>query len=178
MSSTNPSIQFLRGTNAKKTSTTNTNTVLAAGQPFYETDTNKLYVGDGATALGSLKPIGGEYSLTKTGSTIYLKKDGVTVSQVTDSSGSGGDGNYYHSTGSWSGLTYTATANGGAPALSLTIPTGTTSTTVAKGDHTHAYLTNGTHSAAAPAKSGTVALTSDLPTFSYSGTTLTITSNA
>lgn len=46
--------------------------------------------------------------------------------------------NYYHTTGSWSGLTYTATANGGAGALAFTIPTGTTSTTVALGNHTHA----------------------------------------
>ena len=45
--------------------------------------------------------------------------------------------NYYHTTGSWSGLTYTATANGGAGELAFTIPTGTTSTTVAVGDHTH-----------------------------------------
>lgn len=45
--------------------------------------------------------------------------------------------NYYHTTGSWSGLTYTATANGGAGALAFTLPTGTTSTTVATGNHTH-----------------------------------------
>lgn len=45
--------------------------------------------------------------------------------------------NYYHTTGSWSGLTYTATANGGAGALAFTIPTGTTSTTVSVGNHTH-----------------------------------------
>lgn len=45
--------------------------------------------------------------------------------------------NYYHSTGSWSGLTYTATSNNSAPTLKFTIPTGTTSTTVAVGNHTH-----------------------------------------
>ena len=45
--------------------------------------------------------------------------------------------NYYHTTGSWSGLTYTATANGGAGALEFTIPTGTTSSTVAVGNHNH-----------------------------------------
>ena len=50
------------------------------------------------------------------------------------------DTNYYHTTGSWSGLTYTATANGGAGALAFTIPTGTTATTVAVGNHTHSYL--------------------------------------
>ena len=49
------------------------------------------------------------------------------------------DTNYYHTTGSWSGLTYTATANGGAGALAFTIPTGTSATTVAIGNHTHNY---------------------------------------
>lgn len=47
--------------------------------------------------------------------------------------------NYYHTSGSWSGLTYTATANGGAGALAFTIPTGTSATTVAVGNHTHDY---------------------------------------
>ena len=47
------------------------------------------------------------------------------------------DTNYYHTTGSWSGLTYTATANGGAGALAFTIPTGTSATTVAVGNHNH-----------------------------------------
>lgn len=45
--------------------------------------------------------------------------------------------NSYHTSGSWSGLTYTATANGGAGALAFTIPTGTTASTVSRGDHTH-----------------------------------------
>ena len=49
---------------------------------------------------------------------------------------------YYHSTGSWNGLTYTATAHEGAPELKFTLPTGTTGTTVALGNHTHSqYLT-------------------------------------
>lgn len=43
----------------------------------------------------------------------------------------------YHKTGTWSGLTYTAQAVNSASALSFTIPTGTTSTTVARGDHDH-----------------------------------------
>ena len=46
----------------------------------------------------------------------------------------------YHTTGTWSGLTYTATANGGAGELKFEIPTGTTATTVAVGNHTHSYL--------------------------------------
>ncbi len=50
---------------------------------------------------------------------------------------------YYHSTGSWDGLTYTATAHEGAPELKFTLPTGTTATTVARGDHTHSqYVTS------------------------------------
>lgn len=50
---------------------------------------------------------------------------------------------YYHSTGSWNELTYTATAHEGAPELKFTLPTGTTATTVARGDHTHSqYVTS------------------------------------
>ena len=47
------------------------------------------------------------------------------------------DTNYYHSSGSWNNFTYTATANNGAPELAFTIPTGTTGSTVAIGNHTH-----------------------------------------
>lgn len=45
--------------------------------------------------------------------------------------------NYYHKTGSWNGLTYTAGKVGSPDDLSFTIPTGTTSTTVALGNHNH-----------------------------------------
>ena len=61
----------------------------------------------------------------------------ITVPIVTDT-------NYYHSTGSWNGLTYTAANNGGAPTLSFTIPTGTSATSVAVGNHTHGYYTKPT----------------------------------
>lgn len=67
---------------------------------------------------------------------------GITSTMVTTALGytpPTSDTNYYHTTGSWSGLTYTATANGGAGALAFTIPTGTTATTVAVGNHTHKY---------------------------------------
>lgn len=47
-------IQFKRGTADKRKINTD---VLVKGQPFFETDTNKLYMGDGTTALKSLKPI-------------------------------------------------------------------------------------------------------------------------
>ena len=48
----------------------------------------------------------------------------------------------YHKTGSWSGLTYTATDVGTGQALAFTIPTGTSATTVAAGNHTHGYISN------------------------------------
>lgn len=44
-------IQFLRGTKSKVAASTE---VLADGQPLYETDTNKLKVGDGSTQAKSL----------------------------------------------------------------------------------------------------------------------------
>ena len=47
------------------------------------------------------------------------------------------DTNQYHKTGSWNGLTYTADAVNNADELAFTIPTGTSSTTVAAGDHNH-----------------------------------------
>lgn len=53
----------------------------------------------------------------------------------------------YHKTGSWSGLTYTALAVNGAEELKFTLPTGTSGTTVALGNHTHSQylpLTGGT----------------------------------
>ena len=43
----------------------------------------------------------------------------------------------YHKSGSWSGLTYTATAVNDADELKFTIPTGTSGTTVAVGNHNH-----------------------------------------
>ena len=48
------------------------------------------------------------------------------------------DTNKYHKTGTWNGLTYTATAVNSADALAFTIPTGSTATTVALGNHQHA----------------------------------------
>lgn len=51
------------------------------------------------------------------------------------------DANYYHTTGTWNGLTYTAAKVGSPGDLAFTIPTGTSSTTVAVGNHTHAWNT-------------------------------------
>lgn len=46
-------IQFLRGTAEKADSDTHKSKVLAAGQPFFETDTGTLYIGDGEATLGN-----------------------------------------------------------------------------------------------------------------------------
>lgn len=64
-----------------------------------------------------------------TATTTWLRNDGTWATPP--------DTNKYHKTGSWSGLTYTATAVNGADALTFTIPTGTTSATVALGNHNH-----------------------------------------
>lgn len=79
--------------------------------------------------------------------------------------------NYYHSNGSWNGLTYTATANGGAPELKLTIPTGTSGTTVALGNHTHKYAGSDTvgGSATSAVKLDSSAGTSTLPVYFKDG---------
>ena len=50
----NNSIQFLRGTSTQRASHSEASLV---GQPIYETDTNKLYVGDGTTQVRNLQPI-------------------------------------------------------------------------------------------------------------------------
>lgn len=68
-----------------------------------------------------------------------VKTSSYTIGKSVPSNAVFTDTNYYHTTGSWNGLTYTATANGGAGALAFTIPTGTSSTQVAIGNHTHSY---------------------------------------
>lgn len=50
----NNSIQFLRGTSSQRASCTETS---LAGQPVYETDTNRLYVGDGKTNVNDLTAV-------------------------------------------------------------------------------------------------------------------------
>ena len=47
-------IQVLRGTSSQRASHSEVST---DGQPIYETDTNKLYVGDGTTRVRYLQPI-------------------------------------------------------------------------------------------------------------------------
>ena len=50
----NNGIQFLRGTSTQRASNTQ---ISLLGQPIYETDTNRLYVGDGVTKVNALKPV-------------------------------------------------------------------------------------------------------------------------
>lgn len=50
----NNSIQFLRGTEAQRATHTERSLV---GQPIFETDTNRLYVGDGTTSIKDLVPV-------------------------------------------------------------------------------------------------------------------------
>ena len=50
----NNSIQFLRGTSAQRATHTEPS---LEGQPIFETDTNRLYVGDGTTTVANLTPI-------------------------------------------------------------------------------------------------------------------------
>lgn len=50
----NKSLQFLRGSKDKKESSSD---ILLYGQPFFETDTNLLYIGDGLSTLNTLSPV-------------------------------------------------------------------------------------------------------------------------
>lgn len=59
------------------------------------------------------------------------------VTKLTSATETVTDTNYYHKTGTWSGLTYTAAKVGSPDDLAFTIPTGTTATTVAVGNHSH-----------------------------------------
>lgn len=82
-------IQFLRGTSAQRATHTEVSTI---GQPIFETDTNRLYIGDGSTPVNQLKEIGGSSSIAIEGnpdgtvsmhilsSDIAVTKSGDTIS--------------------------------------------------------------------------------------------------
>jgi len=99
-----------------------------------------------ATALGGVK-VGEGLSIVAASGVLSIDSTGADEGEYLQRGTDGFEwstpANYYHTTGSWNGLTYTATANGGAGALAFTIPTGTTSTTVARGDHTHTNMVTG-----------------------------------
>lgn len=91
----------------------------------------------GAAASGHTHGIslvqGGTASVALAASTTYtLTAGGQSIAFTTTP-----NTNSYHTSGSWNGLTYTATANGGAGELSFTIPTGNSAATVAIGNHGH-----------------------------------------
>ena len=82
------------------------------------------------------------------------------------------DNNSYHTSGSWDGFTYTATSVGNAGTLAFTIPTGTSSTQVAIGNHTHNYVSSITITQGAGitvSDSGTAITTSGTRTISING---------
>ena len=90
----------------------------------------------GSGTAGYLTKWSGTHTVTDgpqlgSSTTTFLRNDGTWATPV--------DTNYYHKTGTWNGLTYTAAKVGSPEDLAFTIPTGTTSTTVALGNHTHAY---------------------------------------
>lgn len=61
-------IQFKRGSSTSRSSSTD---VLKAGQPFYEKDTKKVYVGDGTAQLKDLVAITGGGDVTATGDNTF-----------------------------------------------------------------------------------------------------------
>lgn len=64
-------IKFMRGTSTKRAASSK---VLEAGQPFFETDTKKIYVGDGSTALSSLVSIDNYLKTQLTDGSVVAKK--------------------------------------------------------------------------------------------------------
>ena len=105
------------------------------GKSAKAADSDKLN-GQAASYYAKATDIPSTYltSATVSSNTLKLtKQDGTTVTYTPSFT----DTNYYHSTGTWNGLTYTATANGGAPTLAFTLPTGTGANQVAVGNHNH-----------------------------------------
>lgn len=97
----------------------------------------KFYRGTQAPTKDNL-PDGGVY-FSVSAPIIYMNNDGIIYSYY-------GNAPQYHTSGTWSGLTYKATAKNGADELKFTIPTGTTSTTVAAGNHTHSITSDNSSS--------------------------------
>ena len=110
-------------------------------------DTNTTYSIATSTTPGLVKPVSvitkpTLNSVTTTSGRYYSVQMSSDGSMFVNVPWQAVPNDYYHSTGSWNGLTYTATAHEGAPELKFTLPTGTTGTTVALGNHTHSqYLT-------------------------------------
>jgi hypothetical protein len=105
--------------------------------PLYLNNNGGLVYANGKKVVRlTSDPTSGEVMIAD-GTDGQIKSSGHTIAANVPKNAVFSDTNYYHTTGSWSGLTYTATANGGAGALKFTIPTGSTATTVALGNHNH-----------------------------------------
>lgn len=138
-------IQFMRGTSTQRKAATDV--VPAAGQPFFETNTKKLYIGDGTTKLSSLYDICYDlnpYSLSVDGGAVISSDIWCYGNLNIDGSSSLGS-----TTMSSAYLPKVSFQRDNATVVNLLSPTSGGSTT------TNIYL---------PAKAGTMALTSDIPT--------------
>lgn len=89
-------IQLKRG---KSSARSNYSDKLESGQPFFETDTKKLYIGDGTTPLKDLKAITDSLDVTdlkasrdiflgnSNGSSINIKNNGQTLIEINTDGG-------------------------------------------------------------------------------------------
>ena len=168
------SIQFRRGDESKRLASTE---VLLAGQPFFEKDTKKLYIGDGTTQLKSLSKIEANDSdaahlsanNTFTGDNVFSKQ--LTVGANADGPGWGTstviDGNkiFFRPIGASKIGRYMSSEDklvDGTQFIKLFVT---------------AKKNNDTDKIYFPDTAGTLALTTDIPikTATLSGTTLSIT---
>ena len=86
----NNSIQFVRGPSSARSNHTETSLV---GQPIFETDTNKLYVGDGETPVNELTAVKAstadnvESTINNKSINDIFEDDGVTAKEATHATG-------------------------------------------------------------------------------------------
>ena len=147
------------------------------GTLFGYTASDIIAVGHSSSSL-NLRGKGTRPSYNSTSSLALLSDIPTKVSELTNDSGFKTT-DKYHTTGSWSGLTYTTTAKGGAEALAFTLPTGTSATTVAVGNHTHSTYAN--QNAFSNIKVGSTTVAADTTTDTLelvAGTNITLTPDA
>lgn len=80
----NNAIKFFRGTEEKRLASTE---VLNQGQPFYETDTGKFYIGDGVTSLQNMVDISN--SITLPSDVLLQSRQSVKMTASTTGSNDG-----------------------------------------------------------------------------------------
>lgn len=135
------------------------NVVICTGDnKEYLYDTDGIWVDLGSSTSYALKPhihgnissdgyLTNETGVVQTNSIVYSDADGKISkgptfnTTNTDKKFLAENGNWeqssHHTSGTWSGLTYTAKSVNGAGELKFTIPTGTGATSVALGNHNH-----------------------------------------